>query len=115
MIMRTRGRLGEAQARATLRERVLRSAFEAEGLTDPLEIDQRLADDPALAGALRLTDARGDQQEDWVALGLFLLLLSGADAFVSAHLADFPEPIAVETAYLGSGAVEMELSVFLPW
>lgn len=115
MFLRSRWRRGEAQERVALRERVLRSALEAEGISDPTEIDERLGDDPALAGARRLVDARGGQQEDWLALGIFLMLLSGADAFVSAHLGNFPEPIAPEVTYLGSGAMEVHLRVFLPW
>jgi hypothetical protein len=39
--------------------------------------------------------ARARHFEDWAALSLFLLFLSGADAYVAAYLADFDERIGV--------------------
>ena len=43
-----------------------------------------------------LRETRSQQVEDWVSLGVFLTLLGAADAFVAAHLADFPEPLSIE-------------------
>lgn len=43
-----------------------------------------------------LVETRGQQVEDWFALSLFLAFFSGADAFVSAYLADFDEHIGIE-------------------
>jgi len=58
--------------------------------------------------------SREDQQEDWAALGIFLLFFAGADAFVSAHLADFPTPITIDAAPLPGGRVEVSVGVALP-
>jgi hypothetical protein len=96
MIVRTVSRLSAAkdvrdQRRARVAER-LASA----GITDPREVAEAQAADPAVQAALALVEARGQQFEDWLALGLFLAFLSGADAFVSAHLRDFPEPLGLE-------------------
>ena len=52
--------------------------------------------DQTVDDARELVDARRQQVEDWIALGAFLVFLSGADAFVSAHLRDFPEPLGAE-------------------
>jgi hypothetical protein len=45
-----------------------------------------------------LSRSREDQVEDWFTVALFLLFFSGADAFVSAHLADFGERVGVAPA-----------------
>jgi hypothetical protein len=59
-----------------------------------------------------LVERRGDQVEDWVALGLFLVFLGATDAFVSAHLADFPEPLSLEVLPRpGGGGWEVGLRV----
>ncbi len=66
-------------------------------------------EDESVIEAQELVQTRSDQVQDWVALGLFLALLSGADAFVSAHLIDFPEPLQIEP--LPAGGVELGIRV----
>lgn len=110
-LIRTRMRLNEARERASLRERNVRAGLEREGLTDPIEIEQRLDADPALQDIRGLVEAREGQQEDWLALGIFLMLLSGADAYVSAHLANFPDPIEVGVVPGVAGGVELAVRV----
>jgi hypothetical protein len=112
MLIRTRLRLSEARDHLGLRERVMRSTLAEEGITDPQEVEARLEADPEVADARGLVSARESQQEDWLALGIFLMLLSGADAYVSAHLARFPDPI--EVAVLPGVAGGMELAVRIP-
>lgn len=109
--IRTRLRLGEARDRVALRERVLRRSLETEGLADEAEIEARLDGDPALADARGLVSARESQQEDWLALGIFVVLLSAADAYVSTHLAHFPEPIEVGAAPGPGGSVEIAVRI----
>jgi hypothetical protein len=60
-----------------------------------------------------LEDSRRQQREDWAALGIFLLLLSGADAYVSAHLQDFPAPIQIQAAPAGGARVEVGVRIEL--
>ncbi|MEX2467811.1 MAG: hypothetical protein WD995_12950 [Gemmatimonadota bacterium] len=110
-LVRTRLRLLEARDRADLRERVLRRALEAEGVTGPDELEARLDEDAALSDIRGLVSARESQQEDWLALGIFLVLLSGADAYVSAHLANFPDPIEVGVLPGVAGGVELAFRV----
>jgi hypothetical protein len=110
-LIRTRLRLDEARERASSRERILRAALEREGVTDPLEVQQRVDADPALQDVQGLVESRESQQEDWVALGIFLMLLSGADAYVSAHLANFPDPIEVGVVPGVAGGVELAFRV----
>lgn len=110
-LIRTRMRLNEARDRASSRERTLRAALEREGVTDPQDVQERLDANPALRDIQGLVEARESQQEDWVALGIFLMLLSGADAYVSAHLANFPDPIEVGVVPGVAGGVELAVRV----
>lgn len=73
--------------------------------------------DPDVVDGRALVEARSQQREDWLAVGIFFLLLNGADAFVSAHLRDFPEPLTVETAFVPGAdpAAEVMVRVRWPW
>ena len=115
-LLRTRIRVGEAQDRVRFRENVLLQRLAEEGVTDPDAIQQRLDEDGTLEELRSLLDARGEQQEDLVAFGIFLLLLSGADAYVSAHLARFPDPLELEArpGPQGSGTFDLGLRIRLP-
>ena len=113
-LLSTIRRLTETRQRITFREEVLRAEQADLGITDPDEIQEALDDDEVLDDLLDLLAAREDQQEDWAALGIFLLFLAGADAFVSAHLADFPTPITIDAQPLPGGRVELSVGVKLP-
>ena len=54
-------------------------------------------------------DGREEQREDWVAVAVFTLLMSGVDAFVSAHLRNFPDPLTVEGG--PDGTIEVAIRV----
>jgi hypothetical protein len=112
--LRTRRRLSEARDRATFREDRVRADLADEGITDPQEIETRIDQDAALESFQDLVDSRKGQQEDLVAFGIFLLFLSGADAYVSAHLARFPAPIEVDVSPTSSGRAEVALRIPLP-
>ncbi len=55
-----------------------------------------------------LVRARRAQREDWIALSLFWLFFSGADAFVGAHLRDFDAQVGSAP---GAGGVQVGGSV----
>ncbi len=57
---------------------------------------------------LDLVLSRRQQQEDWITLAIFVLLFSGADAYVAAQLADFDERFGVGVDR--DGALRMEAS-----
>ena len=105
--LRTRKRLSQVVERVEFREGVLREDLAAQGITDPVEIDAALDDDETLEDLRALEESRRQQREDWLALGIFLLLLSGADAYVSAHLGNFPAPIEMQAAPVGDGRIEL--------
>jgi hypothetical protein len=87
----------------------------ASGVTDPLQIEAALEDDEEMTEVRGLAETRAQQREDWIAFGLFMLLFGGADAFVSAHLADFPDPLETSIRSTPAGGLEVEMSVMLPF
>jgi hypothetical protein len=105
-------RLQEAEDRIVFRERIVRADLAAEGVTEEEAIQARLDEDETLADLRNLEQARRQQREDWLALGIFLILLSGADAYVSAHLAGFPAPLELD-ARAGEGS-SLDLLVRIP-
>lgn len=109
MIVKTQSRLNLARNRVSMRESVLTARILESGVEDLLEIEELLAEDEVLEDLRGLEEARGDQREDWVALGIFFLFLGGADAYVSAHLTDFPG--AVEINATSTGRVEVGVSL----
>jgi hypothetical protein len=113
-LLRTRNRLGDVRERAAVREAFVRATLAAEGVTDPAVIETRLEADAPLIGLQNLASSRENQQEDLVAFGIFVLFLTGADAFVSAHLARFPAPIAIETAGTPSSGMEVAVRLTFP-
>jgi hypothetical protein len=110
-IVRTRNRISEARARAAFRETVLRAELASQGISEVDAIQQALDADATLEDLTALTGAREDQQEDWVALGIFLLFLSGADAYVSSHLNNFPTPIELEATPVGDGRMDIGIRI----
>jgi len=112
--LRTRARLSDARDRAALREGVLRARLANEGVTDPLEIEEALKADDALQSLQDLVSSRQSHQEDLVAWGIFVVLLTGVDAYVSAHLSRFPAPIDIEAAAAADGRAELALKVAIP-
>lgn len=109
MVFTTQTRITRTRNRLELRESVVTARLEAEGVTDPEEIETALAEDPEVEDLRALEEARMGQREDWIALGLFLMLIGGVDGYVSAHLADFPAALVIEPT--PSGGVEIGLSL----
>jgi hypothetical protein len=113
-LVRTRLRLSEAEDRLALQESFRRETLIRDGVTDPEELQTALDEDEVLSDLRGLVSARQQQQEDWAALGIFLVLLSGADAYVSAHLQDFPTPLDLNVTPLPGGRAELSVGVRLP-
>ena len=113
MAYKTNALLDSARRRQQLVEdavtaELLRSGVEAEALEDQLAESERVAEIRLLA------TARSEQMEDWVAIAVFIVFYGGADAYVAAHLADFPVPLTVEPV-AGPSGTAFEVGVSLPW
>jgi hypothetical protein len=109
MLYKTQTRLDRAEERNLLLEAAVTARLAAEGVVDPDEVEAALEEDPDVEDSRSLVDARENQREDWMALGIFLLFLGGADAYVSAHLADFPAAVEIEAT--PSGGLQIGVSV----
>jgi len=111
MILKSQSRLTLARNRLALQESVVTARLKAEGIEDPLELEEALAADERVEELRALEEVRSNHREDWIALGIFFLLVGGVDAFVSAHLADFPSPVEVQVEGAPGGPVEVGLSI----
>lgn len=110
MLVKTQSRLMLAGDRLNLMESVARTRFQASGITDPSALEDAVGRDPRVEDLRALKASRGEQRQDWLALGIFLLFLGGADAFVSAHLADFPAAVEI----IPTPDVGLQLGLSLP-
>ena len=111
MIFKTHTRITRTRSRLDLRENVVTARLVAEGITDPVAIENALASDPEIEDLRALEATRIGQREDWIALGLFLMLIGGADAYVSAHLADFPTAVVIDPGLTGGMQIGLSLPV----
>lgn len=111
MLLKTMAKLGEARDIESWRVGAARESIIAEIIADP-ELSARyheapatfeeainiaIDEDPAVVDIRDLVSARKEQREDWIVLTLFWMLASGVDAFVNAHLSDFPARINAES------------------
>lgn len=112
MLFKTARSLDAAQTRRDLLEAEGRARLETQGVADPDSLAALLDEDPRIGSVRGLVEARSQQMEDWTAFGIFWLLLNGADAFVSAHLSGFPEPVEIDVRSGGpDGRSELRISV----
>ena len=114
MFFRVRSRISSARDRLEVRTAAARAEAVASGITDEGEILIAVQEDEGVQDALLLVDAREGQREDWVALMIFSVLLSGVDAYVSAHLQGFPDPLSSGFQPSPWGGVEVVGRVHLP-
>lgn len=111
MILKTSRTLGSARDIVAMRRLEAEERAIAAGTVDPVELLAAIDADPAVSSAENLEQIRLQQREDWISFGVFFLLLGGADAFVAAHLADFPEPLDVAIRPLPDMGVELAFSL----
>ena len=110
MIFKTQQGINSTRNKLAVREGVLTARLQAEGITDPNAIEAALEEDPEVEDLRALEVTRSGQREDWIALGLFMMLIGGVDAYVSAHLADFPTAVVIDPSPVGG----MEIGFSLP-
>jgi hypothetical protein len=104
MLVRTAGRLGDARAvergiallavdsleLAMAQDTALASRLRA----NPDAYEQALATFPGLGGARDLVTSRRRHQQDWIVYTLVFTFAAAIDAYVTAHLAEFPVDIS---------------------
>jgi hypothetical protein len=111
MILKTTKTVGSARDIVAMRRVDATERLMADPLVDPVDLPTLLEADLGVVDALQLQEIRRQQREDWIAFAVFFLLLGGADAFVTAHLADFPEPLEAVIRPLPEMGVEFGFRV----
>ncbi len=107
MILKTSKLLGSASDILAMRRLEAEERLAMDPLIEPGDLAAAIEAALPVLSAFELKEIRRQQREDWIAFGLFFLLLGGADAFVSAHLADFPEPLETVIRPLPQMGVEL--------
>lgn len=114
MLYKTIQKLRAVRNRRDFYEAQVLGRLAADGITDPELITEALDSDPNVIQTRNLVEGREEQREDWMAAAIFFLLVSGVDAFVSAHLQDFPEPLTVGSDASGE-RLEVGLRIPVTW
>jgi hypothetical protein len=128
MVWKSVSQRGEARRLREMEKSIAEDRLRAQGIMDPDSVALLAEQDPALERWDTLLERRDEQVEDWIFLSAFLALLGAVDAFVAAHLWDFPEALALGVGPgpgpfdARSPSVEIRVSVtpeaaerMLPW
>lgn len=83
----------------------------AEALEDPDAYEEALLTYPGLRNARNLARARRQQRQDWITYTLFFTFAAAVDAYVTAHLKDFPTDIIAEPAVGGRFNLGVQIPV----
>ncbi len=119
MLGKTIHKLGEAQDQVrarrgtvadSLRDAMLTDPELAEELADSLVFDTRVEADSLLSDKRGLVTARRQQRQDWIAYTLFFTFLNALDAYVAAHLTDFPGELDVDRRADGSLSIGVRMA-----
>jgi hypothetical protein len=111
MLVRTNSRLDKAEGNLDTRITVVRDSLIALG-GDTTNLEARLDTMNVIDPARSLVASRKRHMQDWITYTIFFTLASGVDAFVAAHLADFPAQVGADPQ--PDGSVDLKLSVPLP-
>jgi hypothetical protein len=111
MLLKTLGRLNTARgiesrlvgiATDSLNALIAMDSLLAEELSDPLAFEDAVGEHTGVQDIRGLVDAREQQRQDWITYTIFFTLISGVDAYVNAHLHDFPVDIVTPPSTDGS-------------
>ncbi|MGQ0560681.1 MAG: DUF5683 domain-containing protein [Gemmatimonadota bacterium] len=95
----------------SLRAEMAEDSLLNEQLSDPLRFRAAVDSAETVIDIRNLVESREEQRQDWIAYTLFVTLASGVDAFVAAHLADFPATITTRPAPAGGMSVQVRVPV----
>lgn len=113
MLVRTNSRLNKAEDKLDTRIGFVRdSIIAADDSVDLEELEARLDTTQLINAERSLVNSRERHMQDWITYTIFFTLASGVDAFVAAHLADFP--VQIDTEPQLNGSMNLRLSVPLP-
>jgi hypothetical protein len=120
MLLRTMSRLENARdvedriagfGRDSLHAAMAADTALARQLSNPDAFEAELGRYPGLANARGLVSARERHRQDWIVYTLVLTFGSAVDAYVTAHLKDFPGDIMAVPAPGGGVTMRLQLPV----
>ncbi|HEX6309825.1 MAG TPA: DUF5683 domain-containing protein [Longimicrobiales bacterium] len=121
MLVKTLGKLGEVKDRDSRLTRLAVDSVEqamaadtalARMLTeDPVAYENALLTYPGLQRTRALVASRKQQRQDWITYTLFFTFAAAVDAYVSAHLKEFPGEITTEPAQDGGFSIGVHVPV----
>ena len=82
---------------------------DADGLTDAYEA--ALLTYPGLQNARNLVSSREQQRQDWIVYTAVFTFIAAVDAYVTAHLKDFPADLSTSRASDGGVSIGVSLPV----
>ncbi|MDX1675097.1 MAG: DUF5683 domain-containing protein [Longimicrobiales bacterium] len=105
-----------AVRRSQIEDQLIASSSNPDSLRAQIDSFPTILTDAVRADSLgnelrKIVSSREQQREDWIAWSVFWLLASGIDAYVTAHLAEFPADIELRPGRQGG----MSLRVGVPW
>jgi len=120
MLVKTLRRLDEvkdrngqltALARDSLAAAMAADTMLARVLQDPAAYEAALLTYPGLRDTRSLVNARRQQRQDWITYTLFFTFAAAVDAYVSAHLKDFPAEVIAEPGSSGGLTLGVQVPV----
>lgn len=120
MLLKTMSRLGDARSvedrlsgfgRDSLDAAMAADSALARELSDPAAYETALDGYPGLERARGLVGAREQQQQDWIVYTLVFTMAAAVDAYVTAHLKDFPVEFSAAPTRDGGAALGMRVTV----
>ncbi|MGH7469591.1 MAG: DUF5683 domain-containing protein [Longimicrobiales bacterium] len=118
MMLKTMSRLADARdmegrrteaAADSLRTLMRENPADSLRLADPLVFAAAVDSVPGVRRIRSLIESRKDQRQDWVTYVIVFTLASGVDAFVAAHLANFPASIDARPRVGGGTDLQVRL------
>ena len=121
MLVKSLGDLGDARdiydplnraARDSLSRAMAEDSVLARQLEDPDAYDRARLTYPGLDKARKLVRAREEHRQDWIVYSLFFTFVASVDAYVTAHMKDFPAELSAVP--LRDGGVRLGMRVPVP-
>jgi hypothetical protein len=78
-------------------------------LSDPESFDAALENRPEVSDIRKLVRARKQQRQDWITYTLTFTFLSAVDAYVTAHLREFPADLTATPSSDGGLSLRVDL------
>lgn len=112
MLVKTRSRLNDAKDKLGAQRQFVRDSILALPAPDTAGLEARIDTIASVVARNSLVVSRERQMQDWITYALFFTLASGVDAFVAAHLADFPVQVGPQPQ--ANGRTDIKFTVPLP-